>query len=82
MAEATIPRPTPEKITPPTRPRRATGVRGRISTGACTIRMAPQAPATVRQNRNQGSPPPCQPQLKKLSAQSSIDSLTMRPALQ
>jgi hypothetical protein len=53
VPEAAIPRPTPAKITPPTMPRFAGEVCGRIVEAASTMMTPPARPDRKRQTKNQ-----------------------------
>ncbi len=52
VPEAAMPRPTPAKMAPPTRPRRAGPTWGRIVEAASTMMSAPATPDARRQARN------------------------------
>ena len=50
-----MPSPTPVKITPPARPRRAGGTCGRTVGAASTMRAPPATPDARRQTKNQAN---------------------------
>lgn len=53
VPDAATPRPTPAKITPPTMPRRAAEICGRMTDAASTMMMPPVRPARKRHAKNQ-----------------------------